>query len=102
LFRPPAPPELNSPEYTADFAMVKDLGGALSSKRTPEQTEIAQSWGYGPGTATPAGHWNQIAQAVVQARHTTTPANARLFALLNLAMADAAIVSWDCKYASNF
>ena len=35
-----------------------------STARTVEQTEIAQFWGYGPGTATPPGHWNQIAQVV--------------------------------------
>ena len=35
-------------------------------------------------------------------RHNTTLANARLFALLNLAIADAAIGCWDAKYTYVF
>src|SRR5262249_8313361 len=54
------------------------------------------------GTATPPGHWNQIAQGVARTRRTTVAENARLFALLNLALADAGIVSWDCKYQYHF
>ncbi len=102
LFRPPAPPALNSPEYTNDFKMVKRLGAMFASTRTADETQIALFWGYGPRTATPPGHWNQIARAVVQTRPMPVAQNARLFALLNLALADAGIMSWDCKYTFNF
>lgn len=101
-FRPPPPPPLNTQAYAADFNMVKAVGGTLSAIRSPEQTEIAIFWGYGPGTATPPGHWNQVAQAVALQKVNTTEENAVLFALLNIALADAAIVSWDCKYVYNF
>ncbi|HUS07798.1 MAG TPA: vanadium-dependent haloperoxidase [Bryobacteraceae bacterium] len=114
-FRPPLPPPLDSPQYAADWNMVKAIGGLISSTRTTEQTQIAQFWGYGPGTATPPGHWNQIAQAVANrdngrdgaessAGHgrSSVEENARLFALLNIALADAAIISWDCKYVYNY
>jgi hypothetical protein len=101
-FLPQPPPVLTSDVYAADFAVVKDLGSASSGSRTPEQTQIALFWGYGPTTATPAGHWNQIAQAVAESRHNTLAGNARMFALLNLALADAAIVTWNCKYTFNF
>ncbi|MBL8797707.1 MAG: phosphatase PAP2 family protein, partial [Planctomycetia bacterium] len=97
-FRPAAPPAVGSAAYWADFREVRDLGGVRSQFRTPEQTEIAKFWADDAGTATPPGHWNQIAQAVARERGLTTPENARLFALLNLALADAGIVSWDCKY----
>ncbi len=112
-FRPPPPPALSSSQYAAEVNMVKAVGAARSATRTTEQTEIAQFWGYGPGSATPPGHWNQIAQAVAKERSNirhddhgrergSVEENARLFALLNIAMADAAIVSWDCKYVYNF
>lgn len=101
-FRPSPPPELDTLQYAADLQMVKDLGGAFSGERTAEQTQIAQFWSYGPGTTTPAGHLNEIAQAVAASRYNTLEQNARLFALLNIAMADAAIASWDCKYWYNF
>src|SRR5206468_1500165 len=53
------------------------------------------------GTVTPPGHWNRIAQSVARARGTTLTENARIFALLNLAMADCGIACWDCKYRFN-
>jgi membrane-associated phospholipid phosphatase len=98
-FRPPAPPVLDSERYAADVARVQAFGRLDSAVRTTEQTEIALFWAYGPGSATPPGHWNQIAQGVARRRGDTVEQNARLFALLNLALADAAIVSWECKYA---
>jgi hypothetical protein len=103
---------LSSPQYAAEVNQVKAIGALAGSTRTSEQTQIALFWGYGPGTATPPGHWNQIAQEVVnqnQSRgddgadeHSNIGENARLFALLNIALADAAIVSWDCKYVFNY
>ncbi len=47
---------------------------------------------------TPPGHWNRIAQAVAADRGLTIAEAARLFAVLNAAMADAAVVCWECKY----
>lgn len=101
-FQPPAPPALASADYAAEVNSVQAIGGIGSTLRTVEQTEIAQFWAYGPGTSTPPGHWNQIAQSVAVGQGNSIEQNARLFALLNLAMADAAIVSWDCKYAYNY
>jgi hypothetical protein len=100
-FRPAPPPELNSDDYAASFQEVKLLGAINSTTRTQEQTVIARFWADEEGTVTPPGHWNRIAQAVAQSRGTTLAENARLFALLNLALADAAIVGWDCKYKFN-
>jgi hypothetical protein len=97
-FRPPAPPGLTAPAYAANFLEVKALGGVESMVRTPEQTEIAFFWADDAGTVTPPGHWNRIAQTVALQRGLTLVENARLFALLNLALADAGIVCWDGKY----
>jgi len=102
-FRPPGPPlPLDSPKCVADAAEVKALGAAVGSTRNSDQSQIAQFWADGGGTETPPGHWNSIAQIVGAAQHNTLEQNARLFALLNIAMADAAICAWDAKYTFDF
>jgi hypothetical protein len=100
-FRQGPPPSSTSPEYTAAFREVRRLGRVDSPQRTAEQTQIALFWADGAGTATPPGHWHVIAQGLSQERHLSLLENARLFALLGIAGADAAIVSWDHKYYYN-
>jgi hypothetical protein len=96
-FRAAGPPALTSREYTAAFNEVKELGAANSTIRSAEGTEIALFW------ADPSPrHWNQIAASVSEAQGLTLSQNARLFALLNLAGADAYIATWDTKYTYNF
>ena len=101
-FRPPGPPALDSQQYAADYEEVKELGAAVGSTRTEDQTEIALFWADGAGTETPPGHWNSIAQIIATTRGNTLEENARSFALLNIAMADAAICAWDAKYTYHF
>jgi membrane-associated phospholipid phosphatase len=101
-FRPPGPPSLDSQRYAADYNEVKQLGAAVGSTRTEDQTQIALFWADGGGTETPPGHWNSIAQIIADARGNTLEENVRLFALLNIAMADAAICAWDAKYTFDF
>lgn len=98
-YRRTGPPPLDSVEFATSFNEVKALGSVNSTTRTADQTEIATFWADGAGTATPPGHWNAIAQIIAEQEGNTLVANARLFALLNLALADAAIVAWDNKYA---
>lgn len=97
-FRPPAPPAVGTPEYERASAEVAALGRADSPTRTRDQTEVAHFWADGDGTVTPPGHWNRIARTVAADRRLTPAEAARLFAVLNAAMADAAVVCWDCKY----
>ena len=101
-FRPPGPPAVTSEEFAVNFREVKALGAVDSATRTPDQTEIARFWADDAGTVTPPGHWNRIARRVAVQRGTTLAENARLFAMLNVALADAAIACWDCKYEFNF
>jgi hypothetical protein len=89
---------LTSAEYTAAFDQVKEIGSATSTVRTQDQSNIAQFWAGQAGTSTPPGHWNRIAQTVATAHGNTLEENARLFALLTMAQADAAISCWDNKY----
>lgn len=100
--RSAGPPALTSSTWAEEFNEVKALGAAVGSVRTPEQSTIALFWADGAGTETPPGHWNHIAQDVSAARGNSLEENARLFALLNIAMADAAICAWDAKLAFNF
>jgi hypothetical protein len=101
-FRASGPPELTSSAYAQAHEEVRQLGAANSVTRTAEQTDIARFWADGAGTITPPGHWNQIAQTVVQSKNLSLVDEARLFALLNIAEADAAILCWDTKYFTNF
>lgn len=101
-FRPSGPPAIDSAQYAADYNEVKELGAAIGSTRTEEQTQIALFWADGAGTETPPGHWNSIAQTIADGQGNTLEENARLFALLNIAMADAAICAWDAKYTFHF
>ena len=97
-FRGEAPPSSQTPEYTAAFREVKRLGRVDSSLRTADQTQTALFWADGPGTATPPGHWLEIAQGIGEREHYPLVVNARLFALLGITQADAAVVAWDHKY----
>ncbi|QLE56855.1 Ig-like domain-containing protein [Nostoc sp. TCL26-01] len=101
-FRPEGPPALDSQQYTDDYNQVKDLGKKNSTTRTAEQTQIALFWADGGGTFTPPGHWNQIAQNVVASKGNSLVDNARIFALLDISIADAGIAAWDAKYHYNF
>lgn len=101
-FRDPnGPPALDSPEYTANFLEVKEIGSATSVTRTADQSAIARFWASSSGTSTPPGHWMRIAQTVAGAQGNMLEENARLFALLGMGLADATIVSWDNKYVYN-
>jgi membrane-associated phospholipid phosphatase len=101
-FRPGPPPALDSAAYATAFNEVKGLGRVDSTTRTADQTQIAFFWRDGAGTSYAFGHWNTIAQGVSTERGLDLVADARLFALLNVATADAVITSWDAKYEYNF
>ncbi|MGB3266250.1 MAG: chemotaxis protein CheB [Microcoleus sp.] len=101
-FRPPAPPALDSAKYAEELNFVKEIGKIDSLTRTPDQSAIANFWANGAGTFTPPGHWNQIAQEASAIAGTSLEDSARLFALLNIASADAAISCWDAKYHYDF
>jgi membrane-associated phospholipid phosphatase len=101
-FPPADPPPLTSREYAAGFNEVKALGGRDSAARTADQTVIAWFWNDAEGTATPVGHWNRIAQVVARDRGLGLADNARLFALLNITLADAGILCWECKFRYSY
>jgi hypothetical protein len=95
-FRPGPPPALDSRRYARDFDELKAIGSIASTVRTEEQTDLARFW-----IATGAQNWNPAARQAAIARGLRLSENARVFALLNLAGADAFIASWDAKFAYN-
>jgi hypothetical protein len=102
-FRAPTPPALTSPEYTAAYNEVKQLGGdgiTTPTIRTPEQTEIGIYWAYDgtPSLCAPPRLYNQIVVQIAEQRRTNVVDLARLLALVNVAMADAGIAVWESKY----
>lgn len=97
-FRRPAPPALQgvypSPAFLAEVAEVQNTVNSL----TPDQREIALFWADGGGTATPPGHWIEIAQAQFAGTLLSAPRAARALALVGAGVADSAITCWDNKY----
>jgi PAP2 superfamily len=99
-FRPGPPYAVDRKKYTADFNEVKSLGGdggATPSARTADQTEIALYW----WESSPL-KWNRIARTVSADRGLTLWENARLFGLLNMALADGYIAMVDSKNHYNY
>jgi len=95
-FRPGPPHPLTSLIYAADFNEVKTLGGTTSSVRTADQTEAAFFW----FEASPM-RWNRIARTASVDAGLDMWANARLFGLLDVALADGYIGNWDSKQHYN-
>lgn len=103
------PPPFDNAEYIAALRQVRGRGIApelmgtvpnAGDRRTIDQTVIGLYWGYdgAAGLGTPPRLYNQIVRVVAEARGNTEAQNARLFALVNAAMGDAAILAWDDKY----
>jgi hypothetical protein len=97
-FRPAGPPSLTSDQYGADLNETKQLGSISSASRTSDQTLYALFW----QSATPADFWDPVATSLSAERHLTLSENARLLALLNIALADGVIGCWDAKYTYDF
>jgi hypothetical protein len=99
-FHPPAPYPINSKRYTQDFNEVKQLGGdgvTTPSARTADQTEIALFW-----VESSPPMWNRIGRTVSSFQNLGMWENARLFALLNLGLADGFIASFSDKYSYKY
>lgn len=91
-FRPGPPRGLTDPTYTSDFNSVKALGRKTGSTRTDDQTALAPFW---EGNA--SVHWNQAANQIARAENLSVSDASRLFAVLNIAMADTAFTVWSAK-----
>jgi len=96
-FRPGPPLALTSREWAANYNEIKEIGAKNSVKRTALQTETGRLWLYtGPGTFFPQ------ALQLSAAKGLSVTENARLFALLAMATADAMVAVFDAKYEYEF
>jgi hypothetical protein len=99
MFRSEGPNALTSAEYAEDFDEVKRVGSTTSTIRTDDQTDAARFWQTnGPGLFN--GVMNTL--AADPRRELGSADRARLLAMANLAMADAAIACWEDKYHWRF
>jgi PAP2 superfamily len=96
-FRPEPPFDLTSEDWARDYNEVKAFGAAVGSLRTPEQTDIGRFW-----SDNPVLQWNRAWRALSMAKGLGSADNARYFAMLATASADALIACWDGKYFYNF
>ncbi len=92
-FRPAPPPALESLRMKEDCDDVREVGGLVSHRRTPEQSEIAKYW-YEHSTR----GWNRIARTLCSSRGMDLWDEARFLALVNVAMADGFIAGFEAKY----
>lgn len=92
---------LATPAYQQQVDEVRRLGSATSTERTPEQTAAAWFWANDAGgTYKPPGQLLEITGTIAAQQGLNVYRTSRLFAMLSLSMADAAIASWDAKYAT--
>lgn len=96
-FRSSPQPSLNSDDYAKDLNEVAAIGKINSTTRTADQTAFAQFW----YEFSEAG-WNRVARIVAKDKNLNLLETARLFALVDMAIADAYIAGWDSKMHYNF
>jgi hypothetical protein len=96
-FRPEPPLKVNSPEFTSSYNEVKEIGSAESTSRTEEHSAIARYWYENSSRG-----WNRIARNVAEQKNQNIWDNARLFALVNVALADGYIANFEAKYYFNY
>ena len=88
-----APPKLTSEQYTREFNEVKALGSLNSTERTTQQTDTAKFYS-GNGFV----QFNTALHDQVSLRKLDSVDAARMFAAVNMSLADAAISIWHAKY----
>jgi hypothetical protein len=96
-FRSDGPNALTSAAYAADLNEVKSLGSATSTTRTADETDAA-IWWQDHGAAL----YNRILRNVAAGQGLDITGAARMFAMTDLAGADAMINCWNDKYYYSF
>ena len=91
--------DVATPEYAADYNEVKEVGSFAVRNAAPdsEQSRIARFWPNG------GRDYNAIVRTIATSRPDRSLwDNAQLFALVNMATADASIATFTVKYHYNF
>jgi hypothetical protein len=92
--RPVAPPSTSSEDMKRELEEVK----SYSENITRERLAIIHKWADGAGTYTPPGHWNDIATEYIAEANWSDVRTARAYAMLNMALHDAAVGCWETKF----
>jgi hypothetical protein len=92
--RPAPPPGALSNKMADEIAEVK----WFSENLTRERLAIVHKWADGVRTYTPPGHWNDIATEYIRDARFSEVRAARAYALLNMALHDAAVCCWETKF----
>jgi hypothetical protein len=97
---PGDPPDERDREYIRDLEEVKALGAFRPGGPTADQVKIGLFWAYDGARliGTPPRLYNQFVRQIAEHDGLADPDLARLFALCNVAMADAGIACWEAKY----
>jgi membrane-associated phospholipid phosphatase len=90
VFRPPPPPALGSPAFTADIDELRQL----STSRTVAQADTARFW----ASESPSSRWEVFMRDEIERRDLTPMRAARALALASIATYDAMVACWDAKY----
>lgn len=96
-FRQEPPPHLSSGKYADEYDEVKAVGRLTGSTRTAGQTDMALFF-----ADAPPAYWNRTMRTLAGQYFTDSGDIARMFALVNMAMADALITTWQAKIDFNF
>jgi hypothetical protein len=97
-FRLPPPPALDSGKYANDYNEVMLVGRVDSLFRPQDRTDVARFF----AATTPVQTWNPAARQVSAAQGKTLSENARIFALMAMAICDGSISVFDTKYFYNY
>jgi hypothetical protein len=96
-FRTDGPHPISSRAYAKEYDEVKRMGSLTGSDRTPEQTALALFY-----TANPVEMFNRSFRGVTAAEGMGVVEEARFYAQVNTAGADALINCWDDKEFFHF
>ena len=97
-FRLDEPPALSTAKYARDYNEVKTVGSMNSTLRPQDRSDVARFY----AVTSPVAVWNAVARQLSVAAADSPAQNAHALALLNMAMHDAAVATFDTKYHYNF
>jgi hypothetical protein len=101
-FNPNALPDTQVPNPPRSVSQTADNILMESAGLNDRKKSMAVYWADGPGSETPPGHWNLIAQWLSRRHRQTLDQDAKLFLALNGGLLDASITAWKCKYRFDF
>jgi hypothetical protein len=97
-FRVDPPPELAGGRYAQAYNEVKEVGGINSTQRPQDRTNVALLF----ANITPVPIFNPIARMLSASEGKSLSDNAHDFAILNMAISDAAVATFETKYYYKF